>query len=211
MLTEELHIRLTLEEPMLGTVPKNKEVYAKFILDNLREQREAGKITQADFDKAEKEEVETIKEKEDKGWTGFHEDKKGIFIYDYMIRGFLKNAATVLKDQVELKNQKSKIDSFVFVFPRQIYFKRDGKNIAKPDGILERPLRAQTMQGPRVTLARSDSLNAGVQLECQIRIVDNPSINVKKLKELLSYGELQGLGQFRNGSYGRFTYEVVKS
>jgi hypothetical protein len=27
--------------------------------------------------------------------------------------------------------------------------------------------------------------------------------------EWLDFGELNGLGQWRNGSYGRFTYEII--
>lgn len=204
----EIPVELTLMEPQLGTVPKNKEVYAKFIIDRLRSDLEKELITQAEFDKRKIEEVESVKEQEDKGWTGFHQDKGGIFIYDYMIRGFLKNAATVLKEQTGLKNQKSKIDSFVFVFPRKIYFTKNGKPVHETHGVLERPLRAQTMQGPRVTLARSDFMDEGCKLSFVVTLVENPGISVNLLKELFTYGKLQGLGQFRNGSYGRFGAKI---
>lgn len=208
---EKLQIKLTLTEPMLGTIPKSKEVYEQYIIGKLRADLETGKITQDEFDKRKVSELETVKETEEKGWTGFHSDESGIFVYDYMIRGFLKNAATVLRSQMELKNQRSKIDSFVFVFPRKIHILSEGgKPINKPDGVIERPLRAQTMQGPRVTLARSDYVNAGAKLVCEIHVVDNPDITIKKVQELLDYGQLQGLGQFRNGSYGRFTWQKQK-
>jgi hypothetical protein len=206
----ELKVKLTLLEQMLGTIPKDKEVYSSFIVTKMREDLEHGVITQEQFDEKGKEELETIDEKEEKGWTGFHTDKLGLFIYDYMIRGFLKNSGLVLKDQASVKNAKSKIDKYVFVFPRQLRLLRKGKPITKPEGVLERPLRAMTPQGPRVTLARSDYVNAGTTIDCTLRILETPEINVKYVKELFEYGQLSGLGQFRNGSYGRFKVEYPK-
>lgn len=194
MKIEKLDLKLVLTEPQLGTVPKDPSVYATYIADKTTEAKKA-------------EEVETVPEDVDKtearGWTGFHSDEKGLFIYDYMILGFLKNSGNVLKDQLAIKNLRSKIDSYVFCFPRRIHFKRDGKNILKPDDVIERPLRAQTMQGPRVTLVRSDCVFAGAMLEFQLQVLDGP-VSVKKIKEMLEYGKMKGLGQFRNGSYGRF-------
>jgi len=82
--------------------------------------------------------------------------------------------------------------------------------VQKPDGCLERPLRAMTMQGPRVTLARSDMIEAGATIDATIRVIGHKEVNEELLYELLGYGEFKGLGQFRNGSYGSFTFEVSK-
>ena len=99
---------------------------------------------------------------------------------------------------------RSKIDNYVFVFPRRVYL---GKT--KPDGTFERPLRAQTMQGPRITLARSDFIGARSQFEFEIKIVKHKEITEDTIKSLLDYGQYMGFGQFRNGSFGRFVYEVL--
>ena len=194
-----LKIKLELTEPQLGTCPKDREVYKTFIASKAAEIENA------------KEEVQTIEQVEEKGWTGFHKDEHGIFIYDYMVRGFLKAAGNAMKGQTGLKNMASKIDKFVFVFPRRIHAKLDGKAVKEPHGVLERPLRAQTMQGPRVTLARSDYLKAGCVYEFEIRILGNDmGITPKVIISLLDYGQFSGLGQFRNGSYGRFSFKVQK-
>jgi len=185
-----MKIRLRLTEPMLGTVPKDPEVYKSYI--------ETKKPESVNED-----EHLTVDKIEEKGWTGFHKDEGGLFIYDYMIRGFLKNAGNILKDGLKIKNIKSKIDNVVFVFPRRIYL-----GTPKPDGVLERPLRAITMQGPRVSLARSEYVNAGTEIEFEITILPNKEITDDTIRELLLYGQYCGLGQFRNGSYGRF--EVVQ-
>lgn len=191
-------LKLTLTEPMLGTVPKDKEVYKTYIATKKKE-IEGVELTQEEL----KDEVESIDEVEQKGWTGFHSDENGLYIYDYMVRGFLKNAGNILKNDVGVKNLSSKISQFVFVGPRKIYL---GKK--EPDGVLERPLRAQTAQGPRVTLARSDIVNAGTELNCELVIVGGKEVTEELLLKLLDYGKFQGLGQFRSGSYGRFTYVV---
>jgi hypothetical protein len=187
METKKVTIRLITE--MLGTVPKDRELYASYI----ESKRPAGDDVEAD----------TVPENlEEKGWTGFHTDENGLFVYDYFIKGFFKNAGNVLKDSLKTKALRSKLSDFFFVSPRKIYL---GKQ--KPDGMLERPLRAQTAQGPRVSLARSDYMAAGTEITFDIKLLGHKEISVETIKTLLAYGELQGLGQFRNGGYGRF--EVV--
>lgn len=195
-----LKVRLTLKEIILGTVPKNKAIYAQYI---------AGKAAISDDKK--KEEVETVEETEAKGWTGFHQDKTGIFLYDYVIRGFLKAAGYALSQQKEMKitAYKTKIDNLVIPRPRRIYF-RDAKGqiMKSPDGVVERPLRAMTAQGPRVTLARSDCLNAGCYIEFEILLLKNKDITPQIIANWMGFGECSGLGQFRSGGYGRFDVDV---
>lgn len=187
----EYKLKIKLIEPMLGTVPKDKEVYATYI------------ATKAQNAELVAEEIESVEQIEEKGWTGFHKDEKGLFIYDYMIRGFLKEAANILKDSLKIKNLKSKFNNYVFVHPRKIYFNKE-----KPDGVLERPLRCMTIQGPRVTVTRSDYVLEGTEIEATITILGNKEINHDVLQAVLEYGKFQGLGQWRNGSYGRFEFEL---
>ncbi len=184
-----MKIRITLTEAMLGTVPKDKKVYTTYIADKV--EKEVGE-----------EEAKSVEEIEAKGWTGFHKDEGGLFVFDYLVKGFIKEAGNTLKDIVKIKALKSKLDNYLFVFPRKIHL---GKS--KPDGVIERPLRAMTAQGPRVTLMRSDMVEAGVSFDVELRLLPHKEITESVLEELLRYGELKGLGQFRNGSYGRFTFE----
>ena len=71
----------------------------------------------------------------------------------------------------------------------------------------ERPLRAQTMHGPRTALARSEQLPAGTWCECWLSIYAGP-ITEDLLRDLLSYGDHKGMGQWRNGSRGRFSFTL---
>ena len=197
---EILKVRLTLKEIILGTVPKNKDVYAAYIASKAPKPEDVTK-----------EEVETVQEVEEKGWTGFHQDDTGIFIYDYVIRGFLKAAGYALSAQEGMKvtAYKTKIDNVVIPRPRRIYFHdSEGKVMTAVDGVVERPLRAMTAQGPRVTLARSDYLAPGSYLEFEILHLKNKDIRPQTIADWFGFGECSGLGQFRSGGYGRFGVEI---
>lgn len=188
---EKREFKIELTTRMLGTVTKDPEVYKTYIESKKPEEKNG------------EDEYLTVEKVEEKGWTGFHKDETGLFIYEYMIKGFLKNAGNVLKDAQKVKALKSKIDNFVFISPRRIGLSQD-----KPDGVVERPLRAMTARGPRVTLARSDYIKAGKVITFEITLLPHRELSWKLIESLFEYGELMGLGQFRNGGYGRF--KVIK-
>jgi len=185
-------------EKLLGTVPKDQEVYARFVASKALESVLVD------------EELETIEEVEGKGWTGFHKNSQGLFIYDYMIKGFLKCACEVCMSVGALPKisaYKKWIDLAVFIDPRQIPL---GKT--EPDGCLERPLRTITVKGPRVTVCRSDYIDAGTEIDFTVRVLKvKAGINRVAIEQMLDYGQYVGLGQWRgSGGYGRFEVVEVK-
>jgi len=114
-------IRLT--EKLLGTAPRNKNVYGKYI---------AAKKLEMDDDMFH-EETQTIEEVEDKGWTGFHKDENGLFLFDYLIKGFLKSGFEVSMEMCAIDKvvaYKKWIDLLVFVWPRRIYYIDEGREIS---------------------------------------------------------------------------------
>src|SRR5581483_2984458 len=179
-------VKLKFTEDLLGTVPKNKEIYKAFIATKAASREDA------------EEEVATVAEIEEKGWTGFHTDEKGPFLYDYSVKGFLCEAARTLKQHGALKQLMDKFKRYTFVTPRKIYLPK----IAQDPN--ERPLRALTAQGPRVALVRSDVVPAGSRIEFQLKVLDQSGIKLPLIKEVLEYGSLMGLGQWRSGGFGRF-------
>ena len=186
-----MKVKITLTTQMLGTVPKDKEIYSTYI---------ESKKPIGNFD----EEVQDVPEIEEKGWTGFLHDESGLYVLDYFVKGFLKHSANVQKEFLKVKALRAKIDDFVFVFPRKIHL---GK--MEPDGVIERPIRFMTAQGPRVALARSDYVVAGTPFEFELELFPpHKEITADLVGHLLSYGRLMGFGQFRNGGYGRFTFEI---
>lgn len=197
-------VRLTFEEPLLGTAPLNDETYSDFI---------AAKAAKAGVSKdATDEELETlpVAKEIEKGTTGFHRDGAGTpFLYDYQISGFFKDACGALRriastESKKLKAYRKEIVGLIFVKPRRI-------RLMLPEGgkitTLERPLRAEMQQGPRVALARSEQAPAGTSIEFTVQLLNEKHKMI--LLEWLEYGELKGLGQWRNGGYGRFGYELL--
>jgi hypothetical protein len=186
---QKFNVQIELTEPMLGTVPKDPNIYTQYIASK----------APSEFLACEEIDLEKTREDLEKtGYTGFHKDEKGLFLYDYQVMGFIKEAGNTLKDQLKIKNLRSKLNMFVYVAPRRIHFAKE------PSEPLERPLRAMTMQGPRVTLAKSDTVPAGTKLSFQIELFEHKEIDAKVLRTLLEFGRFNGLGQFRTGGYGRF-------
>ena len=187
-------IKLTFTEPLLGTVAKNKDIYTDYI---------AAKAPNPVED-----EIETVPDIEEIG-TGFHLLEGRPILYDYVIKGFFKDACSMLRRQTEstsakLKAHKKIIDGMVFVFPRQIPIELNGNDL----GILERPLRGQTAQGERIALAKSDFAPTGSSIDIELKVLGG--VSKKLLTEWLDYGALRGLGQWRNASYGRFEYAIAE-
>lgn len=207
---EKIKVRLTFFESVLGTAPADKELYRKFIGSNSPNLE------------SEEEEVEAIDQQDEveKGLTVFPRGDNGEPIFwDYQIKGFFKDACqmlskltgkdengkkkTAINESSKLKAYKKIIDGLIFVSPRKIPLVFDGEI-----SYCQRPLRAQTMKGERVALAISEEVPAGATCEFTVTCLD-PS-HIPAVIEWLDYGELRGIGQWRNSGRGRFTYEIIE-
>lgn len=207
---KDLKVRLTLVEEMLGTAPNDQEIYGNFIAS-----KSPDAITR-------EEEVASVGVDEviEKGMTVFSKDENGNpFLWDYQIKGFFKDACGMLqrvsgKDETGKKKKacnesgkitayKKVIDGLIFVFPRKILINYEGEI-----GSCQRPLRAQTAQGERVALANSETIPAGATMDITIKLLSDD--HEKAVLEWLDYGQLRGLGQWRNSGKGKFTYEILE-
>ena len=80
---------------------------------------------------------------EEKGLTVFMRDEDNrLLLMDYMIKGFFKSALGAIKAQVDVAQERAKVDKFLFIAPRRIPLRRNGAYITDEDDQLERPLRA---------------------------------------------------------------------
>ena len=208
---KKLKIKITLTEFMLGMSPNNEDIYAEFIASKA-----------PDAPKME-EEIESIGVDAvvEKGLTVFPRNENGEpIMWDYQMRGFFKDACGMLSrvggkggnGKKAPKNESGKmrafkkiIDGLIFVNPRQIV-------IHLPEGCeidyYQRPLRAMTMQGERIALAISERIPAGSWMECEIVCLEDS--HLAAVLEWLDYGQLRGIGQWRNSGAGRFTYEIIE-
>lgn len=163
---------------------------------------------------------ETFKELDNKGTTVFFWDKEKNLpcIGDHMIPGFLKAATEAICKTRPRKNGTilgsisytcSIINQHLSVKERFITFDQD--IVRDKDGFaqgLQRPLRAMTAQGPRVTLASSEMVEAGAKLEFTLQVLKNSDLTEEVLHTLFQYGQSHGLGQWRNAGWGKFVYEL---
>lgn len=194
---------LTGISPILGSQPADPEIRTNFIASKAP----AG----TDIDA----ENEMLPTEDLGGLTVFLRSAEdgGIAILDYVVIGFLKEAVGALAAQNSIAMAGSKVGKYVFCEPRTIHLMRDDEHVAEPDGMCERSLRAQTMQGPRNALAASEQVDDPWRIEITLSLIPNSGtkksqpITWNVIEDALDYGRFKGLGQWRNGGYGRFTWE----
>lgn len=177
-------------------------------------------LKEGDFDKIANLR-ESMKELDEKGITCFFrnpEDNKTVCIGSHMILGFLKAAGEAISKTLPKKNGKvlhsasytsGLLNQHVTITPKFINASKDilREESGKPQ-YLQRSLRAMTAQGPRISLAKSEVLPKETAFSFEIKVMKNSQVNEDVLKTMLSYGELKGLGQWRNAGKGQF--EVVE-
>jgi len=174
---------------------------------------------------------ETFKGLETTGLTVFFwdKDKNLPMIGDHMIYGFMKAASEAIARTVPTKkgtplhstsytqsliNQHVRCETPFITLSHDIERDEDDK-----PKYLHRSLRGMTAQGPRVSLARSEVVPAGTSLEFTLKVMSGSPLlkvggkgevheNTTPIKMMFDYGELCGLGQWRNAGNGMFSYEM---
>lgn len=210
---KKLNVRITFTEGLLGTSPADEKIYTRFI---------GGKAPDA---ATLPEEVAALGSDAvvERGTTVFPRDEDGKpFLYDYQIKGFFKDACSMLarltgkdpetgkkkkavNESGKLTAYKKVIDGLIFVQPRKIVLELpEDKEIT----ICQRPLRAQTAQGERVALSSSEEVPAGTSCELTVLLLDEN--HEKVVREWLDYGSLRGIGQWRNSGKGAFEWEEIE-
>ena len=206
MLYESRKYRLTGLSPILGSQPASEAIRTQFV---------ASKAPDIEMSEEERELFEAD-ERQTRGLSVFARDPDNndqVILLDYMVRGFFKAALAALQKQIGIKSYKSKVDKYLFVFPRRIPLLRNGEPLFEEDDEYERPLRADTPKGPRVGLQSSERIDTPWSIDIEIRLIANDksakseALTWKAVETALDYGALSGLGQFRNGSFGTFSWE----
>lgn len=214
-----MKVKATYTEEALGLSSADPEVHTKFIATKfLREAKTEEQEEEAQKLLAEEMESVSLEEYIDKSTTVFPRDADGIpFLWDYQVRGFLKSwfqMKTEFEDLL-IKAEKKEVkfskwtyrrvvDNFIFVKPRRIMLHLpEGTKV----GTCTRPLRVVTMRGERVALATSETVPAGTWFEFEILV--RHSVLEQFLPDMLDYGALKGISQWRNSGKGTFIWEEV--
>ena len=206
MKISERTYKLTGMTRILGAQAANPKVHSEFIASKA-----------ASLNESEEETSMLPEDLEKRGLTVFLRDDGVLCLADYVIKGFLKEALGAIKSQIGIVAPASKVDNFVLITPAYLRFAKGGQEVTEPDEIFERPLRAMTMQGPRVSVSASETIDAGWELVFTIALLENPAspksraLTFDVIEEALDYGAFKGLGQWRNGQNGRFTWERAEA
>lgn len=202
-----MKVRITFTQPVLGTKPADPELHTRFV---------ASKAPDA---KTMEEEIAALgaSEVEERTKTIFYKLEDGTpYIEAYQIKGFFKEAVRTLKKVPGTLSSKQtaylkKVDNFIFVQGNMandtiipLYMPID-LDLNATD--CQRPLRAQTPKGERVSLAHSEEAPAGTYAEFTVTtLVDS---DTELVREWLDYGHWKGIGQWRNSDKGRFAWEEI--
>ena len=195
---KEMKVKLCLLDEALGMMPADKELHETYI---------ASKAPDAPSIDEEVAAV-GVDEVVERSMTVFPRLDDGTpFFWDYQIRGFFKDAIGMLRRVKttkcsKLTSYKKVVDGLLFVAERKIPINVNGRM-----GDCQRPLRAETAQGPRVAIAHSETVPEGSTCTFTIQMLDDSLEPV--VRECLDYGVLRGLAQWRNSGKGRFKWREV--
>lgn len=205
METKTMRIRLTFIDDVLGTAAGDEQIHETYI---------ASKAPDAP---SREEEVAAVGVDEvvEKDKTIFPKNENGEpILWGYQVKGCMKSACQALRqikgtESSKLKAFKKQIDLRIFVYPdasdkggRAIVIHTDDEI-----GDCQRPLRASTAQGERTALADSEKLSKGARCEFDIFLLNPDDETI--VKEWLDYGELNGIGQWRNSGKGAFLWDEL--
>ncbi len=222
--TSKFGLHLTTTTTLFGSCPSDPSIYEQFLQDEIDSSSEKAQAERAALPEISKEQEKT---------TVFLRVDGQPALFGHVIKGYLKSACGALWRvngtlSVELRAYKKVIDQLIFPFPDIIPLNVSDAEIEhlatylrKDFTVCVRPLRAQTAQGPRVALARSEVVPPGTELDFVLTIIgDVPPLDrqtTKKvpiseelLHEWFAYGEFHGLGSWRNAGWGKFTYEMER-
>src|ERR1035437_1705455 len=216
-------VRLDFTETLLGSQPtdniainywRNKKT--RTLAAKLKKEGMAQKEAQATAAERVNESLELADEDNPLHVTGFASDSRGLHLWDNQLKGAIKGVSKILSLKVagKAKGEVSAITDIqnkLWVFSptgkRRIHLMRDEQLITEPDRLLVRPLRAQTAQGMRTSIATSEALDPPLSVTFRIDLLRGHRIKREHLETIFSFGCFEGLGQWRSSGLGR--YEVA--
>lgn len=189
---------------LLGSLPASSTLFTNYV---------AAKAPKDDLMKEERDFVSL----DEAGTTVFARDpqERHLILLDYQIKGLFKEAVNNLKADNGVAMGRKKVDNYVFVAPRRIPIIRAEKTLLEEDQMFERPIRCDTMKGERVGLQSSEMIYGPWEVTVEITLLNDKGTRVSNplkwetVEDALNYGFYKGLGQWRNGGYGRFRWEEI--
>ena len=211
-------VKVNFIRDVLGPAPTNPEIQKQYIKLKMMQGRTgmSGDIAQTKLDEEhtnmkKDKQIDATKEK---ALTVFYRNEKGIpCIADHQIRGWIKEVAGIVGPIDNWHNKKDgsgfKNEHYKNWIGSKIFFPKRWHNFAKKPviSIFDRPLRAMTMQGPRVSIASSECIPAGNSITIEFGVT--PDVPKEYLVELFKFGQMRGISQWSNAQFGTFTFDKL--
>ena len=203
---KEYQLVIKFKDKLMGGIPKHPDIIRSWL--------EARMPSEAAFQKLENpvplpelaeqvaEQVAAAAIAENKVWSGFKSDARGLYVGGYHLKAHLKDCANILQGYLGIKALKAKLSDRVLVIEDGLYL---GKTA--PDGFWEHPVHVLGPAGPRSALKRTDYVE-GVTLTATLRVLNDGVITLKTLTTILEYGSLKGFGPERGLGHGRYSWEL---
>ncbi len=152
-----------------------------------------------------------VNEVAEKMWTGFPEDKDGIFLPTRQIKAMLKQSGSLLRLTEKKRGSKQILAEGLEVVAISTNGKpahRDRIRLPEVTGMHEQAIHVKTPAGPRSALKRFDYVSKPV-LNFEIWVLKTDSkekrhIGETELVDILTHGQENGLGASRSQGYGKF-------
>lgn len=193
-------VRLTLVSPILGACPQDNKLYETYIASKAPDSA----------DIAEEIALLGAEEVAERGKTVFLRKDGRPCLAQHVIKGFFKEATKMMRrvpgsKAGRIKNYKEQFAGGVFINNHEPVI----INFAGEMECNQRPLRIEDAAGKRTAIASSEQIPAGATMVFEIVCLTKEVYDA--IPELLDYGFHHGIGQWRNGDYGRFTWEDITS
>lgn len=197
-------VKLAVRDRIVGGMPKNPELIKAWV-ESTRPDGEP--VDEAKTAALIQEDAELIVNAvAEKMWTGFPEDKDGIFMPARQVKAMLKQSASVLRITEQKRGSKQILAEGMEV---KALDGSDRLRLGKaPSGNEERAIHVKTAQGPRTALKRFDYVTKPV-LEMEIWVLhtagqEKRHIGQKELTSILMHAQENGLGASRSQGEGKF-------
>jgi len=187
--------RIKMRDRILGGNPKHPDKLQQIVDAGKRPETKMEEMTE-ELDPVDEE--ERAKEEEEKRWSGFRKDDKGLFIRSSMIKQMIKVSAQRLGLYKRKRGSKDSLHGAMFIKPEKIYFGKD-----KADGQYDHQGRVQTPRGGQSIVSRFDYMK-DFEFECEIWMVANCPLNEEDLLKCFALGQEGGLGSMRPADFGKF-------
>ena len=218
-------LTLQFRERVYGGIPKQQHVFDSWqaakqsripMVEPTPEELARGLISAAEMAarmaEEDRAEVGELDEEVEAGETVFRRDATGLYLRQFQLKAACKESAQRLGLYQSLKRNadgmglRSHVQTGVYIHPRNLYLRRDGKPLTEPDGSDEAQGRVPTPKGPKSILRKSEYVERAV-IEAEIHLLPFKGFSEPELMRVLALAQEIGLGAWRAREEG--TFDVV--